>query len=72
MWRTKSLKSCWIALCISITRDEVEKYAKIMQSNSSHKYVHCYDFEILNLFDPKSQVINTKAMIKDKLKKNVK
>ena len=54
------------------TPDEVEKYAKIMQSNSSDKYVHCYDFEILNLFDPKSQLINTRPMIKDKLKKNVK
>ena len=54
------------------TPDEVEKYAKIMQSNSSDKYVHCYDFEILNLFDPESQLINTKPMIKDKLKKNVK
>ena len=32
-----------------------------MQSNSSDKYVHCYNIEILNLF-------NAKPMIKNKLK----
>ena len=51
-------------LCIFLTTpDEVEKYAKIMQSNSSEKYVHRYNFEILNLFDPELQLINTKNMI---------
>ena len=39
--------------------DEVKNYANIMQSNSSDKYVHCYNFEILNLFDPELQLINT-------------
>ena len=38
---------------------EVKNYANIMQSNSSDKYVHCYNFEILDLFDPELQLINT-------------
>ena len=50
------------------TPDEVEKYVEIMQLNSSDKYVHCYDIEILNVFDPELQLINTKPMIKNKLK----
>ena len=39
-----------------------------MQSNYSDKYVHCYNTETLNLFDPELQLINTKPMIKHKLK----
>ena len=50
------------------TPDKVEKYAKIMQSNSCDKYVHHYDIEILNLFDLELQLIKTKPMIKNKLK----
>ena len=50
------------------TPDEVEKHVEIMQLNSSDKYVHCYDIEILNVFDPELQLINTKPMIKNKLK----
>ena len=41
--------------------DEVEKY-------SSDNCVHHYNIEILNLFDPELQLINTKHMIKNKLK----
>ena len=37
-----------------------------MQSNSSDKYVHCYSIDILNPFDP--ELINTKPMMKNKLK----
>ena len=40
------------------TPDEVEKHAKIMQSNSSDKYVHSYNIEIFNFFDPELQLIN--------------
>ena len=50
------------------TSDEVEKYATLMQSNSSDTCVHHYNIEILNLFDPELQLINTKPMIKNKLK----
>ena len=32
--------------------DEVDKFAKIMQSDSSNKYVHCCDIENFNLFVP--------------------
>ena len=35
-----------------------------MRLNSSDKYVHRYNIEILNLFDPELQLVNTKPMIK--------
>ena len=41
---------------------------KMMPSNSSDDFAHCYDVEILNLFDPELQLINFKPMIKSKLK----
>ena len=47
------------------TLDEVEKY---IQSNSCDNCVHHYNVEILNIFDPELQLINTKPMIKSKLK----
>ena len=50
------------------TPNEAEKYAKMMQSNSWDKYAYHYNIEILNLFDSELQLINTKAMIKSKLK----
>ena len=39
-----------------------------MQSNSFNNSVHRYNIEILSVFDPELQLINTKRMIKDKLK----
>ena len=39
-----------------------------MQSNSFDNSVHHYNVEILDLFDTESQLINTKPMIKNKLK----
>ena len=39
-----------------------------MQSNSSSNCIHHYNVGILNLFDPELQLINTKPMIKNKLK----
>ena len=39
-----------------------------MQSNSSDNCVHHYNVEILNLFDPELQLINTALVIKNKLK----
>ena len=39
-----------------------------MQSNFFDNYVHRYNIEILNLFDPELQLINTKSIIKNKLK----
>ena len=39
-----------------------------MQTNSSDSCVHCYNVEILNIFDPELQLINTKPMTKNKLK----
>ena len=44
------------------------KYSKIMQSKSSDKYAHRYSIEILNLFNVEIQLMNTKPMIKSKLK----
>ena len=39
-----------------------------MQSDSSDNCVHHYNIEILNPFDPELKLINTKPMIKNKLK----
>ena len=39
-----------------------------MQSNSSENCIQHYNVEILNLFDPDFQLINTKPAIKSKLK----
>ena len=48
------------------TPDEVQKYVEIMQSNSSDNCVHCYNIEVLNLFDPEFKLINAQPMIKNK------
>ena len=48
------------------TPDEVQKYVEIMQSNPSDNCVHCYNIEVLNLFDPELQLINAQPMIKNK------
>ena len=37
-----------------------------MESNFSDSCVHHYNVEILNLFDPELQLINTKPVIKSK------
>ena len=42
-----------------------------MQSNSSNNCIHRYNVEILNIFDPELQLINTKPLIKSKLKELV-
>ena len=39
-----------------------------MQSSSSENCVHRYNIEVLNLFYPELQLINTKPIIKNKLK----
>ena len=39
-----------------------------MQSNFSDKYVHHYNINIFNLFYPELELINSKAMVKNKLK----
>ena len=54
----KVAKSLYIFLAIP---DEV-------QSNSSDNYIRHYNVKILNLFDPELQLINTKSVIKNKLK----
>ena len=49
-------------LCIYlVTTDKVEKH---VQPNSSDNCIHCYKVEILNVFDPELQLINTKSMFK--------
>ena len=59
-------KSLYIFLT---TPDEIEKY---MESNSSGNCAHHYNVEILNLCDPELQLINTKPVIKLKIKRIVK
>ena len=58
----KVAKSLYIFLT---TPDEVEKY---MQSNSSDNCIHNHNVEILNLFDPELRLINTKPVIKNRLR----
>ena len=48
--------------------NEVERYAKMIQTNLSNDCMHCYNIRILNLFNRKLQQINIKLMIKIKLK----
>ena len=61
----KVVESFYIILT---TPDEVETYIDIMHSNSSDQCVHRYNNEILNLFDPELQLVNTKPTVKNKLK----
>ena len=58
----KIAKSLYIFLT---TPDEVEKY---VQLSSSDNCVHQYNVEIFNRFYPELQLINTKPVIKNKLK----
>ena len=58
----KVAKSLYISLT---TSDKVEKY---VQSDFSDNCVRRYNIKILNLFDSESQQINTKPIIKNKLK----
>ena len=58
----KAAKSLYIFLA---TPDEVEQY---VQSNAPDDFTHRCNIEIFNLSDPELQLINTKPMIKNKLK----
>ena len=58
----KVTKSLYIFLT---TPDAVERD---VQSNSSENCMHHYNAEIVNLFYPELQLINTKPVIKNKLK----
>ena len=49
---------------ILATPDEIEKY---VESNSSDNCIHRYNVEILNIFDPELQMMNTIPLIKNKL-----
>ena len=61
----KVAKSLYIFLT---TPDEVEKCAKVMQSDSSDNCAYCYNIIILNLFNLELQLINNKPIIKNKFK----
>ena len=66
----QNLRKVAESLCnVLTTPNEIKKYAKMVQYNSSDSCVHRYNIEILNLFDPELQLINTKIMIKNKLNK---
>ena len=54
--KNKILEKFYIFLA---TPDEVEKYAKMMQSNSSDNCVNRNNTMILNLFNPELKLINT-------------
>ena len=54
----------WLYIFLT-TPDEIEKYVR---SNSSDNCIHHYNVGIMNLFDRELQLINTKRLIKNKLK----
>ena len=58
----KVAKSLYIFLA---TPDGLEKH---VQSNSSDNCINHYNVDILNLFDPELQLIDTKPLIKNILK----
>ena len=58
-------KSPYISLT---TPDKVENYVEIMEANSSDNCIYRDNVEVLNIFDLELQLINTKPMIKNKLK----
>ena len=62
----KIVESLYIFLT---TPNEVEKYVEMMQSSSSENCICHFNIKILNLFDPELQFINSKPIIKKKLKK---
>ena len=67
----QNLRKLAKSLYIFLTRpDEVAKYVKIMQSSSSDNCIHRYNVDILNIFDPDIQLINTKLTIFFKKIKN--
>ena len=53
----KNAKLLYIFLTVP---DEAEKY---VHSDSTNNCIHCYNVEILNIFEPELHLINTKAMI---------
>ena len=57
----------WLYIFVT-TPDEVEKYSEMMQSNCSDTCVHHCNIEIFNHFDLELKRINTKPMVKSKLK----
>ena len=68
MWKTNIRKVVESLYIFVETHDEVEKYVKMMQSSSPNNWVNHNNIEILNLFNPESQLINTKCMIQSRLK----
>ena len=53
----KNAKLLYVFLTVP---DEAEKY---VHSDSTNNCIHCYNVEILNIFEPELHLINTKAMI---------
>ena len=59
-------KAAKLLLFLLTTADEIEKY---VQSNSSDNCIHRYYVKMLNIFEAELKLINTKLMLKNKLKK---
>ena len=68
LWKKNCILNFLRNYIFLVTPDEVEKYAKMMQSNSSDNCVHHYNIKVLNIFALELQLINTKPAIKNKLK----
>ena len=68
MWKTKLRKVAkWYYIFLT-TPDEVEEHVETIQSNFSDNGMHHYNVEILNIVDLELKLINTKQIIKNKLK----
>ena len=53
---------------LNLYRSRTKSIEKHVQFSSSDNCIHCYNVDILNLFDPELQMINTKPMLINKLK----
>ena len=66
--RNKILGKLFNQFISLITPDEVEKYAEMMKSRLLIIVYITIILRFLNLFDPEMQLIDTKPIIKNKLK----
>ena len=65
----QNLRKVFELLYIFLTTPaEVEKDAEMMQSSSSDNCIYHCNVKVLYLLDPELQLINTKPIIKDRLK----
>ena len=67
MLLNRFIRSDEVGKCVELI-EKMLKVKIIMQSSSCDNCVRVYNIEILNLFDPELQLINTKSIINNKLR----